>query len=183
MSKIELDHESVLEWMLEFPDEAAAELIYLRDRVATQDEPTDGPAGVKRPHWMPMHWCTNGPGLYWRDDGVTVTPENYFWRVCVPGGRGEKHLHDKEVQEVLAWVDSYIERQPNKQPRVPEIIKKLPDQWDSDPGFDPDKQRKRCARNLRLAIAQVESTKHWNPPAQHTPSGGEAGEESGGGHD
>jgi len=40
MSKIELDYEqrqrveSVLEWMLEFPDEAAAELIYLRDRVA-----------------------------------------------------------------------------------------------------------------------------------------------------
>jgi len=44
MSKIELDHEqrqrveSALEWMSDFPDEAAAELIYLRDRVVAQDE-------------------------------------------------------------------------------------------------------------------------------------------------
>ena len=30
--------ETVMEWMLECPDEAAAELVYLRDRLATQDE-------------------------------------------------------------------------------------------------------------------------------------------------
>ena len=30
--------ETVLEWMSDFPDEATAELIYLRDRVVAQDE-------------------------------------------------------------------------------------------------------------------------------------------------
>jgi len=44
MSKIELDYEqrqrveSALEWMSDFPDEAAAELIYLRDRIRTAEE-------------------------------------------------------------------------------------------------------------------------------------------------
>ena len=44
MSKIELDYEqrqrveSALEWMSDFPDEAAAELVYLRDRIVALEE-------------------------------------------------------------------------------------------------------------------------------------------------